>query len=74
LSGPERRPSPNRLELAFPKDEVITRSTHLHCLRAPGDEIAAGVAKPADGTAADSVTAFAPVNHETGLQMQNGKI
>jgi len=68
------RPSSNRLELAFPRIGVITRSTHLHCLREPGDEMAAGVGKPADGAVADLVMAVAPVNHETNLRMKNAKI
>ena len=36
----------------------------------PGDEMAAGVGKPADGAVANSVMAVAPVNHETNLRMK----
>jgi len=43
-------------------------------LREPGDEMAAGVGKPADGAVADLVMAVAPVNHETNLRMKNAKI
>ena len=67
------RPSSNRLELALPGIGVITRSTHLRCLRDPGDEMAARVGKPADGAVADLVMAVAPVNHETNLWMKNTK-
>jgi hypothetical protein len=43
-------------------------------LREPGDEIAAGAGKPADGAVADSVMAVAPVNHETNMRMKKEKI